>query len=291
MNQFTRKRLSILLLSSALSVLVSCDKFKGDQTIPSYIHIEKISFTTTDTQGTASSKITDAWVYADGELIGAFELPVTLPILKEGKHKLMIQAGIKMNGIASTRIYYPFYKPAEYEVTLYRDSVITLSPSVIYYDNVKFVWMESFENGGSSLEKTSKSDTSLVLTSDHQLVFEGTYSGLINMGDSVLLFEAATMNSYSLPKNGASIFLEMNYKTNNPLTVGVMGIGASQTFQEPCMVLNPTETWKKIYINLTPTVDEMTTALEFKIFIGAVKSEDVDQAQILVDNFKLLRFQ
>jgi len=46
--------------------------------IPSYIHIDKIDLTTDySSQGTSSNKITDAWIYVDNELIGAFEMPVT----------------------------------------------------------------------------------------------------------------------------------------------------------------------------------------------------------------------
>lgn len=287
----TRKRLYLLTVLSVLVILVSCDKFSGDQTIPAYIHIEKITFSATDIQGTSSSKITDAWVYVDDQLVGAFQLPVTFPVLERGKHKVTIHAGIKMNGIASTRVYYPFYKPVDFQVNFVEDSVVTLNPAVTYYESTKFVWMENFESGGSSLEKTAKSDTALVLTSDHQNVFEGNFSGMVNLNDSVLIFEAATIDPYELPKTGSSVFLEMNYKTNNLFTVGVIGVGATQVIQQPIIVLNHSDSWNKIYINLTSTVQEMTTSVAFKVFLGAVKEDTVSHPKILVDNFKLLTFK
>lgn len=291
MNIITRKRILFPMVLSILMMLASCDKFSGDQTIPAYLHIEKINLTVAEGQGTASQKITDAWVYVDNQLVGAFQLPATFPVLERGSHKVVIHAGIKMNGISSTRVYYPFYQPVEYEVNFIEDSVVNLSPTVTYYDNTKFVWMENFESGGSSLEKTAKSDTSIVLTSDPSELFEGNYSGGINLNDTVLVFEAATMNSYPLPKTGSSVFLEMNYKTNNIFTVGLIGVGATQVIQQPIVVVNPTTNWNKIYINLTSTVQQMSTSLEYKVFIGAVKEDTIAKPRILIDNFKLLTFK
>jgi hypothetical protein len=91
-----------LLLFLFIPLLFSCNKFDGDQTIPSYIHIDKITVVDNPTlnEGSLSNKITDAWVYVDEELIGAFELPATFPVLKKGKHKISIHPGIKLNGIS-----------------------------------------------------------------------------------------------------------------------------------------------------------------------------------------------
>src|ERR1039457_4232719 len=88
----------------------SCEKFSGDQTIPAYLKIDSIYITTkTETQGSASHSITDAWVYVDDQFIGAYQMPARFPVLKEGKHKVEVFAGIKKDGIAATRTPYPFY--------------------------------------------------------------------------------------------------------------------------------------------------------------------------------------
>ena len=61
----------------------SCEKFSGDQTIPAYLGIDSIYLSTDyNSEGTASQRITDAWVYVDDEFLGAFELPARLPVLK-----------------------------------------------------------------------------------------------------------------------------------------------------------------------------------------------------------------
>jgi hypothetical protein len=268
----------------------SCDKFQGDQTVPAYIHIDDYSITTSLTQGSASDKITDVWINASEELIGAFEMPCTFPVLKSGRQLIQIRAGIKMNGIANSRIAYPFYKPDTIYADLIPGQIITLKPTSTYFPQTVFVWNEDFEQAGLSIEKTTKSDTGMMKTSDHQLVFEGGFSGVIYLSDTNNIFEGSTVNSWTLPKNGTPIFLEMNYRNNNLFTVGVIGTGSTQVVQEPVMVLNHSDNWNKIYINLTPTVDGMTNATEFKIFFGALKESGVTSPRILIDNVKLVRF-
>ena len=84
--------------------IISCEKANIDE-MPCYININDIEL-----EENITNNITDAWVYIDDNLQGVYELPANFPVLANGKHKLRIKAGIKDNGIASTRITYPFYK-------------------------------------------------------------------------------------------------------------------------------------------------------------------------------------
>jgi len=269
MNRITplTVRLS-LFLSLGISLLSSCVAFEGEQSIPAYIHIDTIRLTTNPAiQGSKNAKIIDAWVYAGDELIGAFELPATFPVLKSGLQSIRVQGGIKMNGIASTRIYYPFYKPYTKEITLTEEETDTLHPVITYLDYTVFKWMEDFENGGSSLEATAKSDTMPVVVNGAGNVCEGSFAGGLFLGDSMQIIECATMEAYTLPTNQV-VFLELNYKTNNVLTIGVYGNSPGQTIQTPVIVLNHSANWNKVYINLTPTIGSMNHPNNFKLFVG-----------------------
>jgi hypothetical protein len=290
MNFPLRSSIRLILFLPAIIFIASCDKFQGDQTIPSYIHIDNFTITTNMSQGSSSSKISDVWIDVDYDLVGAFQMPSTFPVLKSGRQLVSLWAGIKMNGIASSRIRYPFFQPDTMYVDLSEGKIINLSPSTTYYPSTVFVWMENFEQGGISMEKTAKSDTNMIRISDPQLVFEGGFSGAVYLDDAHPLVEVSTIDAWSLPRDGTPVFLEMNYKTNNLFTVGVYGINSSTIIQQPVIVLNHFDTWNKIYINLTPTVDGMTSAAEYKIFIGATKEDGVAQPAIYIDNMKLVRF-
>ena len=266
----------------------SCSLITPEINIPAYIYIEKITLPTTNyaTEGSNSSKITDAWVYIDNKLIGIYELPAKIPILDQGDHKLTIRAGIKVNGIAATRAYYPFYDLFEQNINLKPETTDTVKPAVRYYPSTGFFqWMEDFESGGISLMKYSTSDTIIEKTSNPQLVFEGSYSGIAHLDNTKKYLMSATINNYVLPVGNNPVFLEMNYKTNNKIGIGLYANGTQRI---AVITLNRCDYWNKIYINLTPMVNSVTNVTNFKIFIEAYKEDDVDSPLLLFDNIKLL---
>ena len=274
MVQVGNARTIIILLVLIASLSISCRNFKVDQTIPAYIHIESYNFESFYLdEGTDSHNISDVWVYVDDQLIGSFELPATVPILKNGSHKLELRPGIKVNGIADTRAWYPLYQPSVYDnLEFIEDSVINVIPTAKYYENIEFAWMEDFELGGLTFESSNDSDTIMVKTEyDDPNVFEGYYCGLIELDAERSIYEGISLHEYDLPQNGVPIFLEINFKTNNTIVIGVREQYNFEIIERPLLNLNTTEVWKKIYVNLTKTVVEATGALDFKIFIGEAR--------------------
>ena len=54
----------------------SCQIIDRPEKAPSFIQIEDFQFSiSNNNQGTSSEKITDAWIYVNGNLEGAYELP------------------------------------------------------------------------------------------------------------------------------------------------------------------------------------------------------------------------
>ena len=126
----------ILLL---LAFVASCEVINPDEKVPAYIHIDKISVDANLGQGTDSSNISDAWIYINSELIGAFQLPATIPILKAGNQDIEIRSGVIINGIASTRTINPFYSYQTKNIKLIPDSIISFNVKTDYHPSVKFV--------------------------------------------------------------------------------------------------------------------------------------------------------
>ena len=273
-------------------LLSSCDKFDSDQEIPAYIQIDTIFLVDNPalSEGSLSNNITDAWVYINDQLLGAYEMPATFPVLNEGIVKVTIMAGIKLNGIAATRVPYPFYQQIILKsVKLAPDSITKLNISTSYIDDTEFAWIEAFEFTNISLDTTAKSKVGIHETAPGSpLTFEGLHSGIVNLLSEEDFFECATYNAYVLPQLGRPVFLEVNYKTSNILTIGVFEQTNNQIIQTPIVNINTSENWKKIYINLTPIVSGSTDAIDFKIFLGAIIDEGLNESQILLDNIKLL---
>ena len=292
-----RRPLHILLLSALfilLQIFTSCEKFSGDQTIPSYLRIDSISFSTDYAlQGSASHSIFDAWVYVDGEFIGAFPLPADVPILKQGLHNVEILAGIKKDGIAATRVNYKFYRPIADTITLIPDVHSSIGKISTRYDSkTDFMWLEDFEGEAISLDTTSRSSVGIVQTLEGSplLPFEGHHSGIVKMDTTGAFFECASHQSFDIPNS--EVFLEMDFNTNNRLTVGVLVYTGSIRYQVPIMTLFNTDgKWKKIYIDLTNSLIAYEGATKFQVVFGNFKEGTVSSAQILLDNIKLLSYK
>ncbi|MCX6251250.1 MAG: hypothetical protein NTX61_10925 [Bacteroidetes bacterium] len=281
--------LSLFFLS--LLSLTSCDKFSGDQTIPAYLKVDSIYLVSKPSQGTASHNITDAWIYVDDQLIGIFELPARVPVLKQGKHKVRVDAGIKKNGIAATRADYVFYDPVIIEqVNFVPDSTTSLGTlHTIYSTAAQFLGMENFENAGMILDTTPRSLVGINRTAfGSDLTFEGLHSGSIVMDTTTKHneFECVTQGNYTIPL--APVYLEMNFNTNMAFTIGVVIYVSLSIVQYPVITLNPTNgQWKKIYIELTNSLNTYAGANTFKVYLRATDSS-VPAAQILIDNIKIL---
>jgi hypothetical protein len=266
----------------------SCSWLDRDIQIPSYIYIPSYTFEAMPTDGSSSSNISDAWVFVNGQKIGAFELPATIPVLASGKCDLEIFPGIKLNGTSATRAAYTFYTKYSAQHELFPDSVITIQPHATYAEGLQFAFIEDFESVGIIFEKTLRSDTLMVKSNDPQHVFEGLYSGYIAVDAARPFCEVESLNSYQLSQTGGFSFVEIDCKSTMHFYIGVMANEAGYTTQHPIIVITPSDTWKKIYVNLTPTVSRLQKAYSFNIFIAAQLDQSETKGEVWIDNVKLI---
>lgn len=281
-------------------LLYSCENiFHPDAEIPSYINIEKIDLEITDPylQGTVSHKITDAWVFVDDELQGIYELPVTFPVLKTGRHFLKIKAGIKDNGISATREQYPFfdfYTASSFE--FFADSIVNVNPVVMYSPAAEFPWIEDFEDPGITIDSVYPSSAKIKRVTDNSKVFEGNASGFVSLDASNTIFKGISNASFALPKGGTSVYLELNYKTTVNMKVIVVSNNPAGTAENLSLVVTPTNKsgaaeWNKIYVNIGPEVSGNSNASDYKIiFYSDISEEGLTSAEIYLDNIKLVHF-
>ncbi len=271
-------------------VLSSCEKFSGSQEIPAYLSIDSISiYSDYSTQGSASHNVTDAWVYVDGQLIGAFEMPAKFPVLQSGTHKVTVLAGIKKNGISATRTAYDFYAPINYNMKFGMDSVTRMKTiRTTYATSASFMWKEDFEGSSISLDSTNRSTVPVKTTPEGSpLTIEGLHSAIMITDTAHDFAEAQSHTDYVIPI--ATVYLEMNYNTNTILTVGVILTGAAAFIQLPIINLNPTNgKSKKIYIELTPALNYTTGIDHFRVYFGGFLDTGLTQGVMVIDNVKIV---
>jgi hypothetical protein len=287
-----------IILILFIGIISSCQLFDQPEKIPSFVHIEDISFSISNSlQGTQSEKITDAWVYVDGNFEGIYELPSTLPLHYEGNHEITIYPGIKKNGISADREKYPFYTSFAQNINLTPDSIIEIFPEVYYEDDL-FIWIEDFEDPQGRFSPFINSDADItIINSPSNEVFEGK-SGAINMNASNYYCELRTdvLDFNNFPKNlNIPAYIEMNYSCNFPFAVGVLHKDASiSAYQkQPIITLFPTstdslDTWNKTYLFISDATNFYTSATEFDLYIAVSNSQGNDNVKIRLDNIKVI---
>ena len=270
----------------------SCNLINPDESVPAYIEVQGITTTSNyTTQGTASSKITDVWVYAGGAYIGTFELPARIPILLEGKHKITFGAGIKANGIASTSEFYNLYKFHEVELDLLPGKVTVVDTfSVTYFPAIQYIWNEDFEKdtsgGGISLDTTGFSLGEIF--PDSVEVFEGKRSLKMQVTTAFNFIECRSIgDGYILPV-GRDVYLEMDYKCSQPFIMGLIGVTNNGEKRIPIIQLNPKSDWNKIYIRLGPYVNFNSDAFKFKVYFRVALPSTLTEGTVYLDNLKLI---
>lgn len=282
-----KKQIEIVFFLPLL--LCQCDKEKYRAEIPAYLYIDKVILTTSySSQGTSSHKITDVWVYVDDDLKGVFEMPAKIPLLYKGKHKVSVRAGIKVNGIANTRAAYPFYTTYVTEIDFRENKTDTLIPQFTYESGVNFPYKEDFDQAGFNFFYTNGSQSQFILTTGGEQ-FEGNYSASASLTSTQTFFEAYTTEIYNLPKNQRPVFLELNYRCNTTLVVGLFYDSPVPTMQRALIYLNPTEEWNKIYINMTEALAEQQSATRHMISFGFT-NQDATEKKIWIDNIKVVTF-
>ena len=282
----------------------SCKKFEGSQTVPSYIRIDTVGLSCDYyTYGANTHAFIDVWAYIDGNDLGCFELPATIPVLKEGRHTVSFLPGIARDGISYYRPYYPFVAPVEVELDLVPDSIIRVFPVFNYWpngENLHVRWMEDFDRGSISIQPTPQSDTTILRVGgplawhDPEGV-HSTYSGKVVLTSDTMQFCIATNEEFEdLPTTGSACMLEMDYKCSDTCAVGLFYLdGAVQQFQ--ILRLRPTgasgvepEQWKKIYVNLGPYLVDFEDATYFKLYISSWYDRNDGPQYLYYDNLKII---
>ena len=283
------------LILSLLVLFISCKKEEDKAIVPAYLHIDQFVINADfNKDGTESEKITTAWIYVNDVMLGAYDLPAEFPVIANGPTKISVEAGMNLNGIARLRTPYPYYSFYNQQIDLTPDRVHYLNvgvdslPHGDYINYLNLTVIENFENPGFGLEPTPKSDTTFIKVdkSEGAFVFknEPTNSGLISLKPQHI-FEVVSISKFDfVPVQ--NYYIELNYKSEIPFTVGVFMDRGFEIIQAPVVEVFPSENWNKIYINLITELGQ-TQPVDYKIFIGAINHE-TSTKEIFIDNVKLV---
>jgi hypothetical protein len=277
-----------------LLLFIGCNKEKLKAPDAFFITPETVNLAVSNpsVQGTTSQKITDIWYYVNGQFKGAFPVGNTFPVPSTGPTQVTVFAGIKNNGISATRQPYEFYEPIFFDTSVTPGTQIKRDFTFKYKTGTVFRWLEDFEGFGTtsgvSIKNSNSTDTSFsilnLVTNPTADVFEGTKCMYFALDDNKRNAKYESNFQYALPKSGAAVYLEINYKCTGPFEVGVYS-GTSYWYVSG---VNASDSWNKIYIQLSSGVSSLTG--NCGLYVRALKTDNLPKTEYWIDNIKIVSY-
>lgn len=268
-------------------VFGGCDQ---PEPIPAYLNIQSV-----DIQGFPDQNFSHVWVYADLQLLGAFPLPATIPVIANGQTEIQVFPGVDENGDYLTPNIYPFFKKLVQNFNLVPGETTVVQPVLSYDLTAKQPLIEDFENGTHQF--TNDNDLDLLTKMEVQMNggVANSKAGKITLDTAHRIFESRSPALLGLPLD-RPVWLEISYKADFKFHIGLAGsvaggVESSLYFQQ----IFPKTGWTKMYVNLTDAI-KLTEFDTYKIGIRAELPVDANgkfellNGSIWLDNIRLIHF-
>ena len=290
--------LNILIPLAGILLGSSCNLINPEEQVPAYIYVKPFSLQINPdiNAGSLDHRISHVFAYAGNDFLGIYSLPALIPVLLEGEQEILLDAGIRENGVSSTIGIYPFYERYQRTLGLVPGEVDTLSPVTRYRTNAKFHFIEDFESGLPIFSEDRDQNALTFVDVTTEGAFEGAKSGIVRLDTLNPLFDVGTdRNQLFSLQDGGKTYLEVNYKSEVELLFGLLEIdNTGQAFSYYEFGLLPRDTWNKVYFNLTELV-AITNAENYQIAVtGGLPVENgkftLPAGKVYLDNVKLVSF-
>jgi hypothetical protein len=264
---------------------------KSTEPIPSYIQIQPFQFLQ-NTRDSVTTNIRHAWLFVGGDFLGAYALPASVPVLKEGVQPLKIFGGIDKDGITSTPDMYPFYTEHAQNVTLNAGKTTNVIPKIQYTNDVKNIFSEDFETGNNFSEDID-TDKNNNLRRAETTILHKKWCGNIQLDEMHPLCQVASVTPLQGLRADKEIYLEMDYLTEANLGVGVTGLDASGIrVNYFFLYLRPNFAKNKVYIALSKKLITVNLQQAQLMFSAELPKENGSftktKASVWLDNVKIL---
>jgi len=277
------------ILIVVIALVYSCDIINPEEEVPGFLVIEDVTLELGPLQGAPTSKITHVQVAVDGLSLGGFPLPARIPIYDDDA-RVLLEAAVQTNGRSASVTSYPFYTRLDQTVTVPSGQSVTLPLDLSYTSGTMVRYVEGFEFGNTfTLDLDEDLDTGIEITSE--TAASGNTSGKITLtADNDILSVASAIAVNDIPANGSAVYLELDYMNEISFSVGLVGINGSEEIPVEFILLNPSDTWNKVYVDITQLI--LDSRLDsYRLLVRALYDTSAGEtADIFLDNIKLLHF-
>ena len=295
------KRASILVFSFYILLSLSACTDDEDFVAPSFLHVDAVNIVApasnpiTLDPGFYTSEITALYVVAHFpgrghvDTIGLFQLPFTVPVLYSGEvDYLEFYPAVKQSGVAGTLPFYTFYKP------IHLDNLSLNSGDTLRFDTLTTTYAISLSDV-LMYELFEPTEGSLLFDSvewvkhDAQGACSGEGYAVVHVPDSLARVPFSIKRDFYVSDPTRVIYLELDTRSDIQFEVYMRSYyttGGSPDVQR-VMVVNPSDHWQHMYINLGRTWGWFNHNPDFQLSFAALNVNG-KEGDIRIDNVKLL---
>lgn len=292
------------MLSASMALLLSAcsdDSF----TPPSFLHLDAIKVVKadelpiSDNDGFYRSDIVAAYVvahYKDSpavDTLGLFRLPFTAPVLFNGQADYIdFYPAVEHSGISGTLPYYTFFQrihltAADSTTFAVGDTLRFDTLTTHYSPYTRKLFYSSFDYDDGS----SRFDTVLQVVHNADEACTGVGYGKMHVTADQMMARFAIVGDDPFQVNdpGNLIYLELDTRSDLRLQVYMHSAYVTGGSEDvlPVMVINPSDTWEHLYINLGRTWSNFNHHPTFKISFAALNTDGIE-GDIRIDNVKII---
>ncbi len=273
----------------ALMMLCSCDIINPEEEVPGILLVEDVSLTLGPLQGAPTLNVTHVQVAVDGLSLGGFPLPARIPIYEENA-RVLLEAAVQANGRSASAVSYPFYTRLDQVISVSSGETVTRALDLSYSSSTLVRYVEGFEFGNTfTVDLDEDLDTGIEVTSESAA--SGNTSGKATLTQEHDRLSVATAIAIDdIPANGSAVYIELDYRNEIPFSIGLVGINGGEEIPVEFILLNPSEDWNKVYVDITQLILDSRLS-SYRILLRALYDDGAgDEADIFIDNVKLLHF-
>ncbi len=279
--------LKVSLLSIFIACFFSCNPFGIQGPEPVFLNITEPEFVFDLEKGPRNQRIQSVEVFFENFSIGFYELPAEIAIIPTQEiSSLTIFPAIQRNGQITE--FTPYTRMRE--VTIERNWVIgetyDITPQFDYKESTIFDYVETFEDGNSFNFDGDDIDSTITERVDTYAA-DGNFSCKLSTerGD----INAATNFLFTgLSNDNKDVFMELNYKSDAVVEVGVRLETTNESLDIPFIFLDSQSDWRKVYLDLSPLFAQFP-APGYRFYLSMEGPSGENAREAFFDNIKVLR--
>ena len=269
--------------------MIGCINFSNTDLRPFYVTFADPKISTIPVQGAPTHNIRDAWIFTQDQELGPFELPVTLPILDDAETtEFTIFPGIRENGREFVPIINKYMEPVTFSINSEEGETYPSNLDFQYFDNVVFDFVEDFSGNQPFTVNNDEFEGSTLTVIDDPLDSSNKVAKLY-VDEENPVIEVFTSVSFLPGDFNNNAYLEVEYTTSAPLTIGIMvTTGSGYLVPEYFIILNEKDEKNKIYLDVGNLISDPTVG-QFSLLLNlSINGTGKTEGEAHIDNIKLM---